>query len=99
MDRPASWTPPRLSFGAISLRPDDRLPLGVENQITAGANFKAVPARLIAVEEECLSDVVFMRTRLDRHVRVAQDVRRTENVLAAIHHVREVVQSPSRAAE
>src|SRR5882757_9066152 len=46
--------PPRLSLRALGLRPHDGLVSRVEDQEAPGADFDAVSARLIGVEEERL---------------------------------------------
>ena len=73
-------------------------PVGVEDQVTAGADLEAVAARLVAVQEERLPDGVLVRAGFNRHVGIAQDVGRPQHVLAAVHHVGEVMQPARRAA-
>ncbi|ELP64745.1 hypothetical protein STRTUCAR8_09605, partial [Streptomyces turgidiscabies Car8] len=59
---------PRLPLGALGLRPGDQRPVGGEYQ--AGervAQFDAVAARFVDVEEERLLDGVLVRAGLDVH--------------------------------
>src|SRR4051794_31561464 len=56
--------PPRLSLGALRLRPDDGLVVGREDQVAARADLDPVPARLPRVEEERLLDRMLVRARL-----------------------------------
>src|SRR6185369_17910288 len=58
--------PPGLAFLALFLGPDDRLPVGREDQASAGvSNFDAVAAGLIDVKEKGLLDRVLVRAGLD----------------------------------
>ena len=69
-----------------------RLPVRREDQVSAGADLEPVAARLVAVEKKCLPYRVLVGARLDRHVGITQDIGRSQHVLPAVHHVREVMQ-------
>ena len=86
---------PRLSLGAFRLRPDHGLPVRIENQVTAGADFEPVPSGLVAIEEKRLANRVLVRTGFDRHISIAQNIGRSQHILATVHHIGEMVQ-PSR---
>src|SRR5580704_14095229 len=47
---------PGLPFRSFRLAPDDRLPVGVENQVSAGPDLKSVPPRLVTIQKEGLAD-------------------------------------------
>src|SRR5215472_18869994 len=57
--------PPRLAAGALRLRPDDRLEVGIEHEVSAGRHLDAVAGRLVPVEEEALGDRVLGGRELD----------------------------------
>ena len=74
---------PGLSFPAIGLGPDDRLPVGRQHQPRAGIrHLDAVAAGLIDVEEERLLNRVLVRPRLDVHAGFEEDVGGAQHVLA-----------------
>jgi len=66
MERLDRLQPPRLALLALFLGPDDRLPVGRENEAGAGVgDLDAVAAGLVDVEEERLLDRVLVRAGLD----------------------------------
>src|SRR6185437_13798395 len=70
---------PRLTLGALGLRPDDRLPVRREDQVAAGEDLYAVAARFVAVEEEAMRHGVLGRPGLDGDAVFEEDVRRAQD--------------------
>ena len=91
------FTPHAWPLRALGLGPDDRLVLGVEDEVAAGRDLDAVAAGLEAVEEEALGDRVLGGRRLDRDVVVEEQVGGAQALLARVDPEGEVVQAPARA--
>src|SRR5229473_4107785 len=86
--------PPRLALLALFLGPDDRLPVGCEDEAGAGVgDFDAVAAGLVDVEEEGLLDRVLVRAGLDVDSVLQKDVGGAQNLLAAVERVGDVMKA------
>src|SRR3954469_17000331 len=89
---------PGLPFRSFRLRPHDGLPVGIEDQISAGADLETVASGLVAVEEERLPDRVLVRARFNRYVSIAEDVGGPQHVFTAVHHVRQMMKAAGGTA-
>ena len=69
------WQAPRLSFLALGLIPNDRLPIGRENEVRRGWQFQNDCRRVHNVQEERLIDGVFMRAGFDEHAMLQTNIR------------------------
>src|SRR6478609_4799392 len=97
MERRDRLGSPRLALSSLRLRPDDRLPVGGEDEPRTGvADLEAIATRLVHVQEERLLDGVLVRPRLDLHAVVEADVRRAEDLLATVHRIRQMMQPAAR---
>src|SRR5689334_4409494 len=77
--------PPGLALLALFLGPDDRLPVGREDQACAGVgDLDAVAAGLPDIEEEGLLDRVLVRAGLNVDAVLQEDIRCAKNLLAAV---------------
>ena len=86
--------PPGLALLALFLGPDDRLPVGREDQAGAGVgDLDAVAAGLVDVEEEGLLDRVLVRAGLDVDAVLQEDVGGAQDLLAAVERVGDVVEA------
>src|ERR1700733_13331529 len=92
------FQPPGLSFLALLLRPDDRLPVRRQNQPCAGiGDLDPVAAGLIHIEEESLLDRMLVRAGLDVDAVLEKDIRGPQNVLAAVERISEMVETARRS--
>src|SRR5262245_28208625 len=90
--------PPGLALLALLLGPDDRLPVGREDEASAGVgDFDAVTAGLPDIEEEGLLDRVLVRAGLDVDAVFEEDVGGAQNLLAAVERVGDVVEAAGLA--
>src|SRR5690349_4267810 len=98
MERLDRLQSPCLALLALFLGPDDRLPVGRENEAGAGVgDLDAVAAGLIDVEEEGLLDRVLVRSGFDVDAILEKDVGRAQDFLAAVERVGDVVEATSLA--
>ena len=87
--------PPCLPLLALLFAPADRLPIRREDQTGARIHdLDAVAAGLINVEEKALLDGMLVRTGFDVDALFQKNVGGAQNVLAGIHRIREMVESP-----
>jgi 5-carboxyvanillate decarboxylase len=92
------FQPPGLALGPFGLGPGDRAPVRRQHQPRDRvAQLDPVAARLVDIKEERLLDRMLVRPRLDEHALVQADVRRAQDVLAAIWRERDVVKPPGAA--
>src|SRR6185503_17873503 len=83
---------------ALLLGPQDRLPVGRENEAGAGiGDFDAVAAGLVNVEEEGLLDRVLVRSGLNVHAVLEKNIGRTKDLLAAVERVSDVMEAARHA--
>ena len=91
--------PPGLALLAVGLGPDDRLPVGREDQSRAGiGEFDAIAGRLPDIEEERALDRVLVRSGFDMDAVLQEDVGGAQDVLARVGGVGDVVQPAATAA-
>src|SRR5215207_841084 len=94
MERLDRLQPPCLALLALFLGPDDRLPVGREDEAGAGVgDFDAVAAGLIDIEKESLLDRVLVRAGLDVDAVFEEDIGGAQNFLAAVERVGDVVET------
>src|SRR3954465_2873001 len=97
MERLDRLQPPRLPLLALLFGPDDRLPVGSQDQPGAGVgDFDAVAAGLPDVEEEGLLDGVLVRAGLDEDAVLEKNIGAAQDVLAAVEGVGDVVEAARR---
>ena len=89
--------PPGLTARAFGLRPDDGLVGGIEDEMRPGRDLDPVSARLIHVQEHALRNSMLGGCRLDRDVRIQEQVRGAQHLLAGVDEERQVVQPASGA--
>ena len=89
---------PRLPFRAVGFRPDDRLPIRIEDQIAAARQFHSISARLIKIQKECLSDVVLVRPGFNGHARFDQKIGGAKDFFPAVGKVGKVMKAAPSAA-
>src|SRR6476620_10299821 len=89
---------PGLALLALFLGPDDRLPVGGQDQAGAGiGDFDAVAAGLIDIEEEGLLDRVLVWTGLDMDAVLEKDVGGAQDLFAAVERVGDVMEAAGSA--
>ena len=89
--------PPCLALLALFFGPDDRLPVGGEDEAGAGVgDFDAVAAGLVDVEEERLLDGVLVRAGLDVEAVLQENIGGAQNLLAAVERVGDVMETARR---
>src|SRR6202022_4921944 len=88
---------PRLAFLALLLGPHDRLPVGREDQARAGiGDLHPIAAGLVDVKKKCLLDGVLVRAGLDMDAVLEKDIRGTQNLLAAVERVGDMMEAAGR---
>src|SRR5438128_9969085 len=70
--------PPGLSFCTICLRPDNRLPIGIEDEVAACSNLDAGASWLMRIEKEALGKCVFAWRNFKSDAGVQEHVSRTQ---------------------
>src|SRR6185369_3519689 len=86
--------PPRLALLPLFLGPDDRLPVGRQDQAGAGVgDLDTVAAGLVDIKEERLLDRVLVRAGLDMDAVFQKDIGGAQNLLAAVERVGDVVEA------
>ena len=89
---------PGLPLLALLLRPDDRLPVRCEDEARAGiADLDPVAAGFVDIEEEGLLDRVLVRAGFDGDASLQEDVGGSQDILAAVEGVGQVVEAALRA--
>src|ERR1700730_14828028 len=89
--------PPRLALLALLLGPHDRLPVGREDETGTGiSDLDAVAAGLVDVKKKCLLDGVLVRAGLDMDAVLEKDIRGTQNLLAAVERVGDMMEAAGR---
>src|SRR6202161_4519967 len=88
------FQPPRLPLLALLLGPDDRLPVGRQNQPRSGiGDLDPVTAGFIDIEEKSLLDGVLVRAGLDVDPVLQENIRGTQDVFAAVERIGEMVET------
>src|SRR5216110_287165 len=94
MERLDRLQPPGLALLALLLGPDDRLPVGREDEAGAGVgDLDAVAAGLIDIQEEGLLDRVLVRAGFDVDAVFQKDIGGAQNLLTAVERVGYVVEA------
>ena len=97
MKRLDGFQSPGLAFLSVLLRPRDRFPVGGQNQAGTGVrNFHSVAAGLVDVQKEGLLDGVLMWSRFNVDSAIQKNVRRTQDILTAVHRVGEMMKAAAR---
>ena len=90
--------PPGLSLLAFALAPYDRLPVGRKDQSGTGIrHLDPIAARFEDIQEESLLDGVLVRTGFNGDAVLQENIRRAQNILAAVDGVRHMVEAAARA--
>ncbi len=84
---------PRLPFCTILLRPDNRLPIGIEEEVAACRNLDAGASWFVRIEKEALRDRVFAWSKVNPDSVFQVPVGRTQHIFAMIDPVGDMMQS------
>ncbi len=93
VERVDGFQTPSLAGFAFLLGPDDGLPIGVENCVTAGGDFDAIAAGFVEIEKKRLTNGMFVRAGFDEGAAFAEEVGHFENIFARFHEVSDVVET------
>src|ERR1700761_525144 len=86
--------PPGLALLAFFLGPDDRLPVRRQDQPRTGVgDLDPVAAGLVDIKKERLLDRVLVRPGFDVDAVFKKDIGRTEDILAAVERVGDVMKA------
>src|SRR5437588_8574686 len=87
--------PPGLSFCTIRLRPDNRLPIGIEDEVAACSNLDSGASWFMRIEKEALGNGVFAWSKCNPDAVFQVNVRCTQHIFAIIDPVGDMMQSTS----
>jgi len=84
---------PRLPFCTICLRPDNRLPIGIEEEVAACRNLDARACWFVRIEKEALRDRVFAWSKVNPDAVFQVHIGRTQHIFAMIDPIGDMMQS------